>query len=235
MLTHLFESSITIGYFPVAWKYANCVVTPRGGKRDPHAPRPYRAIPLLSNASKVFEKLMARRITRALIQLGALSNAQFGAIENRSAIDALFTITHPASETLVKPGKPRPDRPTSLADDPRGSFNNTDPARLACIMETRQIPSYLARWVRSFTSDWTLAFCFDNNSETPQPYSSGLPHVVGPIPHSRPGATGGTSCYNAHKRAIESQAVTRRFDIHLARVPFYPGHAESPAITRPRT
>ena len=80
---------------------------------------------------------MARRIARALIQLGALSNAQFGATENRSAIDALFAITHPASETLVKPGKPRPDRPTSLADDPRGSFNNMDPARLAYIMETR--------------------------------------------------------------------------------------------------
>ena len=62
-----------------------------------------------------------------------LSSTQFGAIENRSAIDALFAITHPASEALLIPtisnsGKLRPDRPTLLANDIRGAFNNTDPA-----------------------------------------------------------------------------------------------------------
>lgn len=131
--SHLFESSITVGHFPVAWKRANCVVIPKGGKRDPHAPRSYRPISLLSNVSKVLEKLVARRIAKAAIQVGALSSTQFGAIENRSAIDALFAITHPVSEALlsrVRPGRPRPDRPTLLANDIRGAFNNTDLTRL---------------------------------------------------------------------------------------------------------
>ena len=178
LLTHLFESSITIGYFPVAWKRANCVVIPKGGKHDPHMPRSYRPISLLSNISKVFEKLVAKRIAQAAIEVGALSSTQFGAIENRSAIDALFAITHPASEALatrVRPGRARPDRPTLLTNDIRGAFNNTDPTRLVRIMQARRMPEYLWRWVSSFTADHTLAFCFDGKAETPQPYESGLP------------------------------------------------------------
>ena len=55
---------------------------------------------------------------------------QFGAIENRSAIDALFAILCPASEVLAIPSgsrKIRPDRPTFLANNTQGAFNNTDP------------------------------------------------------------------------------------------------------------
>ena len=102
------------------WKHVNCIVVPKGGKHDPHAPNSYRPISLLSNISKVFEKIAAKRIADAAIQVGALCNIQFGAIENRSAIDALFAITHPASEVLgvrIRPGKARPDRPTFLAND----------------------------------------------------------------------------------------------------------------------
>ena len=149
LLTHLFTASTTVGYFPVAWKHANCIVIPKGGKRDPHAPKSYRPISLLNNVGKVFGKLMAKRIARAAIKVKAISNTQFGAIETRSAIDALFAITHPASDVLSIPivtasRKPRPDRPTFLANDIQGAFNNTDPTRLVRIMEARQMPRYLS-------------------------------------------------------------------------------------------
>lgn len=178
LLTHLFESCITIGHFPVAWKHANCVVIPKGGKRDPHTPRSYRPISQLSNVSKVFEKLMVKRIAQSAMRVEALSSTQFGATENRSAIDALFAITHPVSEALsnpVRPGRLRPDRPTFLANDIRRAFNNTDPARLVRILEAWQMPTYLSQWVTFFATNWTLAFCFDNRAEAPQPFNSGLP------------------------------------------------------------
>ena len=46
---------------------------------------------------------MAKRVAWAAIQVEALSSTQFGAIENRSAIDALFAITQPALEALLIP------------------------------------------------------------------------------------------------------------------------------------
>ena len=168
---------MTFGYFPEIWKRANCIVIPKGGRRNPHAPNSYRPISLLSNINKVFEKITAKRITQAAIQVGALSNTQFGAIANQLAIDAPFAITHPTSEALsirVRPGRPRPNRPSLLANNIRGAFNNTDPIRLIRIMETRQMPHYLTRWVISFTQNRTLLYCFDNCSEPPQPYDSEL-------------------------------------------------------------
>ena len=130
------------------WKHANSIVVLKCGKRDPHAPNSYRPISLLSNISKVFEKIAAKRKADAAIQVGAHCNRQFSVIENRSAIDAIFAITHPASEVLgvpVWPGKAQPDRPTFLANDIRGAFNNTDSVRLAHIMEVRQMPTYLIK------------------------------------------------------------------------------------------
>lgn len=181
LLPTVFTASLKTGCFPSTWKHAACVVIPKGGKRDPHTPKAYRPISLLSNVSKVFEKLVAKRIARASIAVGALSSTQFGAIENRSAVDALFAITHPASIALEVPntgrgGKaPRLDRPTLLANDIQGAFNNTDPARLVRIMQAHRLPLYLANWTASFTTSRTMAFCFDNCTEDAQPYNSSLP------------------------------------------------------------
>ena len=181
LLPQLFTASLQTGCFPGAWKHANCVVIPKGGKRDPHTAKSYRPISLLSNVSKVFEKLVARRIALASLATGALCNTQFGAIENRSAVDALFALTHPASTALEVPNSqrgskaPRLDRPTLLANDIQGAFNNTDPERLVQIMRARKLPAYLANWTTSFTSSRTMSFCFDNCIETAKPYDSGLP------------------------------------------------------------
>ena len=56
--TYLFAAFIVVGYLPTTWKHANCVVIPKGRKRGPHAPKSYRPMSLLSNVSKVFEKLI---------------------------------------------------------------------------------------------------------------------------------------------------------------------------------
>jgi hypothetical protein len=133
----------------------------------------------LSNIAKIMETIMARRIAKAALQCRALESTQFGAIKNRSAIDALCAILHPASLWLLQPNKKgyqRKPRPTLLANDIQRAFKNTDPHRLVKIMEARKLPTYLTTWTRaSFTANRTMSFCFDNLSETPQPYLSGLP------------------------------------------------------------
>lgn len=154
------------------------MVNPKGGRRGCHAPKSYRPISLFSNTSKLFERIVARRIVRAAIQTQALASTQFGAVENRLAIDALFTLTHPASKVLAIPkkaGKLRPDRPTLLVNDIRGTFNNTDPARLTRTMETWFLPGYPSRWTASFTAHRAMSFCLDGQIEEPRPYDSGLP------------------------------------------------------------
>ena len=42
-------------------------------------------------------------------------------------------------------------------------------------MRARYLPEYLANWTASFTASRAIAFCFDGNIETLQPYNSGPP------------------------------------------------------------
>lgn len=108
----------------------------------------------LSPAYQPVWKLMAKRIAKAAIRTGALRNTQFGAVENRSVIDALFVIVHPAAEAIsipIKSGKQARGlgRPAFLANDIQGAFNNMDPARLVQIIETRHLPAALGRLLHS--------------------------------------------------------------------------------------
>jgi hypothetical protein len=138
-LPQLFNAIIATGCYPTLWKQANCVVIAKPGKRGPSQAKSYRPISLLSHIAKMMEKIMARPITRAALQCKALDTSQFGATENRSAIDALCAILHPSSLWLMQPNKtcyPRKPRPTLLANDIQGAFNNPDPHRLVKIMET---------------------------------------------------------------------------------------------------
>jgi hypothetical protein len=160
-------------------------VIAKPGQRDPSIAKSYRPISLLSNIAKIMENIMARRISKAALQSKALETTQFGAIENRAAIDALCAILHPASLWLLQPNKKgyqRKPRPTLLANDIQGAFNNTNPHRLVKIMEARKLPTYLATWTRAFTADRTMSICFDNQSETPQPYLSWLPQGSPALP-----------------------------------------------------
>ena len=78
LLTNLFQSCITFGYIPKIWKLSNCIVISKGGWCNPHGPNSYWPISLLSNISKVFVKITAKRITQAAIQVGTLRSTQFG-------------------------------------------------------------------------------------------------------------------------------------------------------------
>lgn len=179
-LTNLFNASIDVGHYPHLWKHANCVVIPKEGKSDYSAPKSYRPISLLSNTGKVLEKIMAKRVARAAVAVGAMSSTQYGAVEQRSAIDALFALLHPASKWLQIPKKTTGGdrhalRPTLLANDISGAFNNTDPACLIQLMRARKMPNYMIEWTQSFTQGRTLSFCFDGKTEEPQDFAAGLP------------------------------------------------------------
>lgn len=71
LLTDLFTAPLKTGYIPTVWKHVNCVVMPKGGRRDPSAPKSYRPISLLRNVSRILEKLAASRISRAAIRVKA--------------------------------------------------------------------------------------------------------------------------------------------------------------------
>ena len=118
-------------------------------------------------------------MARAAQRCAATSNTQMGAQQHNSAIDALLHTIDPIikhiSATAEGTRNKKPPRPTLLAHDIDGAFNNTNPRLLLQVMKQRQMPTYLTNWTSAFTTDRQIAFGFDQRTEQPQPFTSDLP------------------------------------------------------------
>jgi len=75
-LTHIFNLSFSTGTFPEKMKIAKVIPLFKSG--DPTSPDNYRPISLLSNFSKVLEKVIAARLISYLEENKILSDSQFG-------------------------------------------------------------------------------------------------------------------------------------------------------------
>lgn len=91
VLTVLINKSLNHGVFPGALKKSIVVPVYKSGNRD--CITNYRPISLLTATSKVFEKIMNKRINNFLEAKNLLSESQFGFRAGRSAEDAIHSFT----------------------------------------------------------------------------------------------------------------------------------------------
>lgn len=123
--------------------------------------------------------VVARRIAAHAIAIGAIDNNQLASRAQRSVQDALLRQLTPAQDWLLTPtktGQPPPPltRPTLLANDIEGALNTVRNNRLVNVMERSGFPKYLSAWVKDFCTN-SLSFHFEEMSEQPKPFESGLP------------------------------------------------------------
>ena len=91
-LTALFNKSLADGVFPRTWKLANvCPVYKKGNKSDKVN---YRPISLLSNMSKVLEKIVFKRLYEYLTENRLLTDKNSGFKKNDSTTNQLLKIVH---------------------------------------------------------------------------------------------------------------------------------------------
>lgn len=76
-ITQIFNAIIRICHFPSQWKVAEVVMIPKPGKK-PEDIKSYRPISLLPILSKVFEKLLQKRLNPVIEERKLLPNHQFG-------------------------------------------------------------------------------------------------------------------------------------------------------------
>jgi ribonuclease HI len=177
LLPQLFTACLRFAAHPPEWKTANCVVIPKPGKKSYSHPKSYRPISLQSCFGKLLESIVAKRLSHAALICGATHPSQMGAQPENSAIDALLRTITPIAESISKKktSNQKPTRPAVLTHDIEGAFNQVHPSTLQTIMQQRQMPLYLTKWVAAFNTARKMAFGFDQQSEQPQPYRCGLP------------------------------------------------------------
>ena len=97
----IYNSCLRTGYFPNAWKQAKVVMLPKPGK-DLTKPTTYRPISLLPAMGKIFERIVASRLSAFLEKVDYFDENQAGFRKKRSTIDQLFKLSQSVSTALKK-------------------------------------------------------------------------------------------------------------------------------------
>ncbi|CAG9122199.1 unnamed protein product [Plutella xylostella] len=98
-LTTLFNSMLRIGYFPNQWKVSQITMILKAGK-PPHQTSSYRPISLLPLLSKLFEKVISRRLNRWLEDNRIIPQHQFGFRMKHSTIEQVHRVCDHIRHTL---------------------------------------------------------------------------------------------------------------------------------------
>lgn len=91
LLTIIYNAALRLNYYPVQRKVAQIILLPKPGKNLEETTS-YRPISLLPVISKVFEKLILKRIKPELEENKVIPDHQFGFREQHSTIEQVHRI-----------------------------------------------------------------------------------------------------------------------------------------------
>jgi hypothetical protein len=98
-LTQLFNAVLLHTYSPAQWKVAQIILILKPGKPSNELPS-YRPISLLPLISKVFEKLLHKRLLPLIETASLIPNHQFGFRSRHSTIQQTHRIVHRITQAL---------------------------------------------------------------------------------------------------------------------------------------
>lgn len=99
LITFIANAIMRIGYFPKQWKVAQIILIPKPGK-DVTLVNSYRPISLLPILSKVFEKLLLKKLLPIITEKQLIPDHQFGCRAEHSTIQQVHRITSEIKRTF---------------------------------------------------------------------------------------------------------------------------------------
>ena len=99
LLTTIYNSILRLSYYPLLWKFAQIVMLPKPGK-PPYDVASYRPISLLPIASKVFEKLLLKRLRSDVEISHVIPSYQFGFRTGHSPIQQAHRVVNETVTSL---------------------------------------------------------------------------------------------------------------------------------------
>lgn len=88
---HLCNSILRTGHFPTLWKMSQIIIEPNTGKPS-HNITSYRPISLLPVMSKLFEKILLKRLMKPLLSQLVMPNHQFGFRKNHGIVKQIHKV-----------------------------------------------------------------------------------------------------------------------------------------------
>ena len=160
------------GHHPRNMRDSTTLVLRKEGKTDYSLPGSYRPIALEDTVSKVFEILIARRLTVAAEANNLLPDTQMGARKQRSTTTALALRTETVHAAWAQD---KGNIVSMLSLDLSGAFDKVSHARLLWIMRRKGLPEWVCGIVAGFLTERTTSLRFSGFTSARQTVTSGIP------------------------------------------------------------
>ena len=175
-LNILIENSFQSGIFPEQLKIAK--ITPLHKSGDTSNPSNFRPISSLPYISKIYEKLMAKRILSFCQKFSIISPNQFGFQPGVSTCDALVELIESIYQSLNEK-----NHHVIALIDIKKAFDSVNHRRLLTKLESYGIRGFALRWLQSYLENRKCFIAINNLKSDVLTFNVGVPQgsVLGPI------------------------------------------------------
>ena len=176
-LAVVFRLLLKSGSFPSCWRKANITPIPKGASAST-LPSEYRPISITPILSKIFERLLAKRLTHHCNKFRLIPDIQFAYCKGLGTCDALLTLTHDLQSSLDCGHESR-----VVAIDFSSAFDIVNHRALIYKLQLCGIGGSILSIFRNFLTDRTQRVIVDGSSSASLPVISGVPQgsVLGPL------------------------------------------------------
>lgn len=177
-LTSLFNSILRTTKFPIQWKFSVIKMIHKPGK-PPNDPASYRPISLLPLCSKLFEKLLYKRLMPIIYDEKILPDHQFGFRSRHSTIHQLHRVVDFLASALE-----RKEFATAIFFDISQAFDRVWHDGL--LVKLRFLPPEYYLILKSFLSDRYFTVCQGSSYSNYFPVLAGVPQgsILAPLLYS---------------------------------------------------
>lgn len=176
-LTAIYNACLLLQYFPSAWKKAKVIAVHKPGK-PLNTPDSYRPISLISNLSKILEKILSMRITNFIEDNNILPDEQFGFRKAHSTVHQVKRICN-----VVKIGLNMKSSTGLVLLDVEKAFDSMWHNGLIFKLLKFNLPFHIIKIIKNFLSDRYFTVSFGSASSEQRAIPAGVPQgsVLGPI------------------------------------------------------
>ena len=170
ILSSIFTTCLRIGYFPDVWKKASVSMLPKPGK-DSTIVKNYRPISLISCVGKVFERIVANRLSSYMERKKLFSPYQSGFRKGRMTAEQLLRLIEESSISIKKR-----QITAALFLDAEAAFDQAWQDGIRYKLHNQlKLPQRLVRLLSSFLTNRSLTVKVGNEMSRPIEMAAGTP------------------------------------------------------------